>query len=305
MSRRSRFLSVLAVLVLSAPALARDDGASVRAAGMGEAVSSLGMGTAGLYYNPASMSQGMQYAIDVGYGYRSWANGHNAHVALVDSKTNPDLAGGSSYTYFYGTRNGHNVQKHDIRLAVSSFYKGSSFQIAYGGGFRYLKISGDEDDKFTGFDLGLLFGISDLVWIGVSGNNLYWAKSPREQKKGGTILLGGDSQGIPYAPRSVTVGLGVVYSIMHLGVDVLMDLESKGPVTVMPKAGLELTLGQSFALRAGFFWDRVGDGTSDQKRITAGLGYVSEYVGVDVGYQHDVSHSSNWLIETSIRVFLP
>lgn len=309
MSRSATLLPILATLVLSSPALARDDGAPARALGMGEAVRALGYGTAGLYYNPACMSQGMQYSIDLGYGYRSWANGHNAHISLVDSKTNPDLAGGVSYTYFYGTKGGWNVQKHDIRIATSSAYVGKGFNIAYGGGFRYLKLSGDEDDKFLGFDLGLLFGISDIVYIGVSGQNLYWNKSPKEKSDGDDIVTPGGgvtgSAGLPFAPRTVGFGLGIVYSILHLGVDVILDLESKGPVTAMPAVGLELTLGQAFALRAGFMWDRVGDGRQDQKRITAGLGYVSEYVGVDVGYGHDVSHAENWLVETNIRVFLP
>ena len=67
----------------------------------------------------------------------------------------------------------------------------------------------------------------------------------------------------------------------------------------------ELTLAQAIAVRAGFAWDRVGTIVRDQKRISAGLGYVSKWVGVDVGYAHDVTRAENWVIESSIRVFLP
>ena len=71
MSRILAFTAFLAIATLALPATAREDGAPARALGMGDAVRALGFGTSGLYYNPATMSQGVQYAIDAGYGYRS------------------------------------------------------------------------------------------------------------------------------------------------------------------------------------------------------------------------------------------
>jgi opacity protein-like surface antigen len=284
---------------------AREDGAPARALGMGDAVRALGFGTAGLYVNPACMSQGLQNAIDVGYGYRSWEGRHNGHASFVDSKTNPSVAGGAGYSYVRGKWDDALTQFHDLRFGVSSGYRSTSFSFYGGLGFRYINIKrkdykssrNDLDVWKPTMDLGILFGISDLIFIGVTAQNLI--KMPVTPTGSST------KKGAPYAPRKVGIGVGLVYSILHFGVDVDIDLQSKSSATASPMAGLELTLAQSVAIRAGFQWDRVGDLKTDQKRITAGLGYISQYVGVDVGYGHDVSHSKNWVIESSIRVFLP
>ncbi len=308
MSRIPVFMVVTAFLVMAAfapPAAAREDGAPARALGMGDAVRALGFGTAGLYFNPAAMSQGMQYAIDVGYGYRSWASRHNGHVSLVDSKTNPNVAGGVAYAYSRGTKGSVLTQTHDIRSGVSSAFRSKGIFFGYGGGFRYMKISAKDSKNSRNnlskwaptLDVGVLLGINNLFFIGVTGTNLI--KMPVSKTTRST------DRGIPYAPRAVGIGVGVVYSILHFGVDVDIDLQSKEKATVSPMLGLELTLAQAIAVRAGFIWDRVGTIVEDQKRITAGLGYVSQYVGVDVGYAHDVAHGKNWVIESSIRVFLP
>jgi hypothetical protein len=306
-ARVSGIFGIVAALALATtPALARENGAPARALGMGDAVRALGMGTSGLYFNPAGMAQTMSYAIDLGYGYKSFANGHNGHLSFVDSKTNQELAGGAGYSYSYADKGGMNTQTHDLRFAVASQFRSKSIQFCYGGGFRYMKVEQDASGGINdlnkwapSMDLGVLVGFNDLFYIGVAAQNII----TMQKVKGGANLL----VRRPIAPRSVGIGLGINYSILHFGVDVDLDLESKGTNTVTPSpmAGLELTLAQMIALRAGFVWDRVGTFDHTQMRISAGLGYVSKYVGVDVGYAHDVTHVSDWMIESSFRVFLP
>lgn len=294
---------IIAALALATmPVMARENGAPARALGMGDAVRALGMGTSGLYFNPAAMSQSMSYAIDLGYGYKAWTTGHNGHLSFVDSKTNPDVAGGAGYTYSHSFANGITTQTHDLRFAVSSQYRTKNIHLCYGGGFRYMNVH--QDSKTSAYnqnnwsptmDLGVLLGFNDMFYIGVASQNII-----KLQK-----LKGPTPQ--PIAPRSVGFGVGIVYSIVHFGVDVDLDLESLGDntATASPLIGLELTLAEMIALRAGFVWDRVGTIDHTQMRISAGLGYVSKYVGVDVGYAHDVTHIAEWMIESSIRVFLP
>ncbi len=295
---------LVALAVAAAPVLARENGAPARALGMGDAVRAMGMGTSGLYFNPAGMAQTMSYAIDLGYGYKAWTTGHNGHISFVDSKTNPDLAGGAGYTYTNANRDGIKTQLHDLRFAVASQYRSRNIQLCYGGGFRYMKVQQDATSSAyrqsrwaPTMDLGLLVGFNDLFYIGVAAQNII--KMP--------VLKARNATGLPVAPRSVGVGLGIQYSILHWGVDVDIDLQSKGgnTATVSPMTGLELTLAQMIAVRAGFTWDRVGTLAHDQKRVTVGLGYVSKYVGIDVGYGIDVTHATEWLIESSVRVFLP
>lgn len=305
MSRITAFAAFFLVVATALPATAREDGAPARALGMSDAVRALGFGTAGLYFNPAAMSQGMQYAIDLGYGYRAWAGRHNGHVSLVDSKTNPHVAGGIAYAYSRGKRGSVLTQTHDIRSGVSSSIRSKGIFFAYGGGFRYMKIEAKDSknsrnnmDKWAPtLDVGVLLGVNDLFYIGVAGVNLIQMPVSKVSRS--------TDKGVPYAPRAVGIGLGIVYSILHFGVDVDIDLQSKDSATVSPLFGLELTLAKAIAVRAGFAWDRVGTIVQDQKRISAGLGYVSKYVGVDVGYAHDVTDADNWVIESSVRVFLP
>ena len=306
---------LVAAILLAAPAAARDNGAPPRALAMGDAVHAMGMGTSGLYFNPATMSQTMAYAIDVGYGYRSWTNGHNVHLAFVDSKTNPDVAGGSGYTYTYAKKNDIKTQIHDIRFAASSQYRTGSFLLCYGAGLRTFQLKQDGPtgipslgDWMWDMDIGVLLGVSDLFYIGVSAMNVIGKsrtdRSLRISKQSTATNL--------FAPRTFATSIGFSYSILNVGLGMDIDLQSKGEnkATINgPLVGVELTLAQMIALRAGFAWDRVGTGVlrdgHEQMRVSAGLGYVSKYVGVDVGYAHDVTHSSDWLIESSIRVFLP
>ena len=290
MSGRDRVtLALLAatvlILVPGRSALGREAGASARALGLADAVQGLGFGTAGLYFNPAAMSQIRQYAIDAGYGYDATRGTHNAHVSVVDSQTNPDVGGGLGYTYFRSNREGHSFQGHDVRASLSARFGLESVSLAFGAGFRYLKVSGDlTQDKVSAptLDLGALLGISDHFYLGVAGQNLITFSAT-------------------HAPRLLGVGIGVSVSVVNIGGSAVVDFESKDHTIVSPSGGLEVVLANALALRSGFMWDRA----MDQKRVTGGLGYISQYVGVDVGYGHDVSDRTRWVIQSSLRVFLP
>jgi hypothetical protein len=297
---------IVVATVLASPVVpARENGAPARALGMADAVRAMSMGTSGLYFNPAGMAQVMSYAIDVGYGYKAWVAGHNIHLSFVDSKTNPDVAGGAGYTYSYANKNGIKTQTHDLRFAIGSQFRRGSIQFCYGGGFRYMKVQQDATGNnydlskwAPTMDLGVLLGFNDLFYIGIASQNIIsmpTAKGPKPQDR------------YRFAPRSVGVGVGLSYSVLHLGVDMDIDLESKGKnkATISPMVGLEITLAQTIAIRAGYIFDRVGNLYHTQHRISAGLGYVSKYVGIDLGYSHDVTHVTDWMIESSIRVFLP
>lgn len=315
----------LAVL-MSAPGIAlgelpfRSPGASVRSLAMGDSVYALGLGTSSLYFNPACMSQFHQFAIDTGYGYQNPSAAHNLHISLVDSQTNPEFAMGASYAFTKSRRKVSGVKEgftvHDVRAAMSTAFGTEGFQFAVGGAFRYLNISGDDlsspwsesiragrdvaaltpeekaehlrrkanpRDMYT-FDLGILMTISDLFFIGAVGQNLVtWSRH--------------------WAPRTLGVGVGLIWEMLDVGVGIEVDFDSRQEIQASPSVGIEYVAGGIMAIRAGFAWDRVS--YPQQYRISAGLGYISEYVGVDLGYAHDVAHSENWLIEASFRVFLP
>jgi len=283
----------------------RIPGASVRALALGDSVYALGLGTAGLYFNPACMSQINQYSVDAGYGYQSPSKIHNLHVSMVDSQTNPEFAMGAAYSLSKSRRtlngNDEGLTMHDVRAALSTSVGTEGFQFGFGATFRYLKISGDrltspyylvtnDESKKAGpksmatFDVGILMTIKDSFFIGASGQNLVtWSRH--------------------FAPRLLGVGIGFVYELLDIGAGVEVDFDTRGSIQASPSFGIEYVAGGVVALRAGFNWDRVAE--PRQYRVSAGLGYISQYVGVDVGYAHDVMHKENWIIELSIRGFLP
>ena len=277
--------SVLLGVSVVTPGEARTPGASARALGIGDAVRAIGLGTAGLYFNPACMSQVRQYAIDTGYGYQGEEGVHNYHASVVDSQTNPEVAAGFGYTYSQSNRTGVQRKGHDIRVALSGGFGDEALRFAVGAGFRYLRVSGQKAPVTMGsFDVGALLSVQGLFHVGVSGQNLV-------------------TRSTVHAPRLLGVGAAVSVSALQVSADVTVDFDSRPTTQASPAFGVEYVALGAVAIRAGFAWDRTA--FPDQKRVTGGLGYVSQYVGVEVGYAHDVVHKENWLIESAVRVFLP
>lgn len=262
---------------------ARTPGASSRALGMGDAVRALGLGTAGLYFNPACMSQMLQYAVDSGYGYQGLDRIHNFHVSISDSKTNPYVAGGVGYTYGQSQQTG--FKSHDVRVGLSTAFGDENLRAGVGAGYRYLRASDRNTFASTGaLDVGAFLSYQGVLHIGVAGQNLI-------------------SRSAKYAPKLFGFGFAITVKGVGIASDVVLDFDSRKSVTASPGFGFEYVVLGAVAVRAGFGWDRSQ--VPDKKRVTGGLGYISQYVGVDVGYAHDVRNKSDWIVESSIRIFLP
>lgn len=277
------FLAMMAVLAFSTPALARDLGASTRALGMGDAVHSLGMGLTGLYFNPATLNQEARYEVSSGYGYTQAGRAHGVHVGILDSQTNEQLGGAVAYTYGWSRSNGRSLDIHDVRAALCTILGQESWHIAIGAGFRYLKMT-DTNLSVSGptMDGGILLALQNLLFLGVSGQNLIPLSTTQ-------------------APRLLGIGLSTAPSIVRVGVDAVVDFESQDEVMVSPSAGVEVVIQNMLAVRTGFSWDR----SLDQKRLGAGIGYMHTIFGLDVAYAHDLSHLSDWQVQGTLRFFIP
>lgn len=283
-ARRTAGIVLAAVVAIPATLPARTPGASSRALGMGDAVRAVGLGTSGLYFNPACLSQIRQYAIDAGYGYQGGDKVHNLHVSVSDSQTNPEIAAGFAYTYSQSNLAGARFKGHDIRAAASTAFGDEGLRFGFGAGFRYLKVSGKDPVTMGSFDVGAVLSVRGLFHVGVSGQNLV-------------------TRSKEWAPRLLGAGTAVTVSNLTISGEVTLDFDSRPSTKASPGFGAEYIAFEALAVRAGFYWDRVFQ--PDQKRVSGGLGYISQYVGVDVGYAHDVQAPENWLIESSVRVFLP
>jgi hypothetical protein len=283
---------VAVALLAGGPASARDAGTPPRALAVGDAVTAVGQGTSGLYFNPATIAQLRQYAIDAGYGYSNFDDVHNIHTAVVDSQTNEYVSLGAAYTWSHSGRDNASFQAHDVRTAIAAGFGTGSVRLAAGGTFRYLHIDGDGISvSACTADLGALVSVGQTFHLGVAGLNLVdW----RARYRSGAMV----------APRQLAAGAGITWNGLNLEGNATIDFDSRGYTVASPGGGIEYVIMNTVALRAGFVWDRSIP-NKEQRRVSGGLGYISRYVGVDVGYSHDVSDVSNWLLQASIRGFLP
>jgi len=279
----------LAFMFLVNEASAREDGASVRALGMGDAVQASGIGTSGLFFNPAGMALMMQYVIETGYSYTNSITGHVFNVSVVDSSTNPSMAAGFAYSYVNSEipggsspieRNGHL-----FRGALATGFRDKTFSLYVGGGLKYLSLDRGEAKGVSAatFDAGAVVGVNDQFFIGVAGQNL--VDINKEE-----------------APRLLSAGASFRYETLTGSFGAIIDFDSDVETAAQYMFGLEFIAMDTIAVRAGFQMDRVGQ---DENRVTAGIGYISRYVGFDVGYMQDIKTAENYLIASAIKFFLP
>jgi len=283
---------ITSLVFLGLPLTARDFGASTRALGMGDAVYAVGLGTAGLYFNPATMGQIIQYAIDAGYGYYAYNNVHDFHVSIVDSLSNRWVAGGVSYTMAKSLQEAKDFLLHDVRVgAAVGLGDPNEFKFFLGSTFRYLNVSGDlipnevEPVSMAAFDAGIVMDIKKFFHIGLVGQNLL-------------------SRSKVHAPKLLGTGIGFSALRFDMGVSVLINFSTRHYTTASPAIGLEYLAVDSVPIRVGFIWDKSRK-DKDLFRATVGLGYVSKLVGFDCSFSHDLRHKNEYIIQGSIRFFLP
>lgn len=284
--RRTPLFLLVALLALPVAAEAREAGASAAALGSADAVRASAAGPAALYFNPAAMGRFRMYAIELGYDYENWFRGHGMHVAVSDSKTNEYVAAGMSYSFLTGEHGTFEKQGHQIRGALASGYRSPEFSALVGAGVHWAKIerSPADDVDLVTMDVGLLLEIIQSVRVAAVGYN----------------LIRGE-EGTPELPMSLGLGLSFSWNGLEVGFDTLLDFDSKKDVTPAYAFGAEYFILGMVAVRAGFQFDRL----DDSKRLAFGLGYVSQFWGVDVSYRHDVSESADFVIASGVRFFLP
>lgn len=292
-------LTALALLVagpVAAPAhaQAREDGATATALGVADTVRASAAGATALYFNPAGMSRLRQYAFEANYSFLNDLSGHAIGIAAVDSSTNQMLAMGVAYNYLIGTPGGVDRDGHNVRGGLSSGYATQDFGIYGGVGGRYTSLTrgrsdsatnGEIDDvEFFTIDAGLLLTISDVFRLGVVGQNLI------------------DTQSISEAPRLVAVGAAVQLDVFEIAFDTVFDLQTNpDEVLITYSVGAQLLLKEIVVLRLGF----VADGVKDTNRIAAGASYVSQLIGVDLGFQRSIDRGDDTIVSLGLKVFLP
>ncbi len=292
--RRLAFIASLCAVAIALPSMATanivesDEAADgevieffdgVRASGAGSSHTAIASGVESVYQNPSGLARAPMYVLDGSFTYTP--QGLLMSAGVADSKLNPNLAAGVGYSYFIGRGDFDNLSGHDVRagLAIPAVPE----QISVGAGVRYLRITDtdiptSEDDEQlllhgVTVDAGVNFRVADLLHLGLKGENLIDHCADDDRCRGMT-------------PTTITGGIGVgeETSFMFSG-EVGVDLTSSpdGPLFDFG-GGIEYLVAGTVPIRAGFERREF----LDRNMITAGGGWRSEDVGLDLSYGHDL-----------------
>lgn len=283
-------LLALAMLASARPALAQGAAESLetaRGVAMGTGARASAVSTSALAYNPANMPLGSMYHIDGFASYEpSWGR-WVAGASVVDSMTS---------------------------------------QLAMGASFRGLISNGEEG--YSGFDarLGAAYPISDAFAIGLAGRFM----SIVQEGAG----LGGGKDGAVLARHftmdasvrvTLTEGLNLAalaYNFIDsksvlvpillggaasytangfsIGADVLADVTTYAKAKPIIGGGAEYLAGDAVPIRAGYRYDAGLEAHS----VTAGIGYVSAVMGIDLGVAQQVKNGDATEVMVSLRYFV-
>jgi len=287
----SALLSLLAVCATAPSAHAQEELTGVRSMGMGGANRAIVTGNDAIYLNPAGMSQGKKYSLEGNYQYDIGRETHAPGASIVDSVTSA-MAAGVAYGYVSGKKtlrtnaldgsvlsNVVDRSGNIVHLGIS-MPLGKNTSIGVAGKYMDISYGGRSAINAIGVDAGLLYRVSPMIALAVTGYGL-------------------TNTGSAEAPRALGFGVAVgPPATFQLAVDWVVDFtsaqynESFAPSQRVAGtkhqvfAGMELIFAKSFSLRAGYFHDRATRLEPDNA-FTVGFGYFSmkNRLGIQVAFQ--------------------
>lgn len=282
------FTNLLTLLAIGTalPASAREEGSTAISIGVGDAVRSSAVGTTAVFFNPAGLHQFMQYTVATGYEFVHSLDGHVFSVAAADSSSNQALAMGVAYSYLTGHELGTDITRkgHLLRGAVASGYAGDGWAFHVGAGVRWLDlfIGDDGESSEVTMDVGGLLVLKDLFRLAVVGQNLIETK-------------------LQEAPRGIGIGASVLFENLLASFDTVLDFDTLDHTEAQYHVGLEYALGGRLPVRVGYQLDQV----TERQSVSAGIGYVSQLMALDFGFQQDVEDKNDNTFSFNVRIFVP
>ncbi|MBK7862359.1 MAG: hypothetical protein IPJ65_27870 [Archangiaceae bacterium] len=242
--------------------------------GMGGAFHAVGYGTEGVNGNPAMLSMYKRYQLVLG-GAWDIPNGYGfGGVSVVDSATS-ELAYGQSYTLVtFDSPHGRSV----AHLNTTSIAYAFGDFLHIGVNARYQLITGPYATNSITMGAGAAVRLFDVWVVGFSGHNLIPVASPLVNR---------------YFVLSTSASFGTFTPSFEWR----MDFNAAFPRWAWA-TGLEWIAGDVVPIRAGFTWDNI----TGTRYLSAGLGFVTQGVGVDVSYRHELGGYNGRLVAVSLTL---
>lgn len=236
-------------LVRGVPSWPSPDIPGIRPLGMGNAGLALADGPEAIFLNPAGMGFNKTSYLEAGFYFHPAADNRIFNLSIVDSKTNPYLAGGISYSYYISPRTDdgkyQSIFGHIIRLS-SAYHSGDLWSV--GLSLKYLNLIRPFFPPLSVFnlDIGLSWQILKWLSVAITGYNLIYNDSGE-------------------TPIALGVGAAVGMNLpFRIAVDALIDFQTgqklKGQVGFELRIGASYNIKKLFTVRAGYQYDQVRDG---------------------------------------------
>jgi hypothetical protein len=288
---RNAFRLVL-VLSVASSGFARADGdvLGARSLAVGESLRAAATGSLATHLNPAGVALARSYVIEGGYGYRPDDKSHIQAVSLCDSVTSRVAA-----CLYYNHLSADPTEEGDRSLhefgITTAVPLGSS--LALGVTNRYVSYSEsvmeevpfDSSKKGLLFDAGILYRVIPSLSLAFVGYNLIGADDARYARAlgfgaaftpAGRLTFSADGR-YDFGTDSARWGGGAEY--LFSGADAQ----------------------QGIPIRAGYVYDAETSGSF----ITAGAGFVTPRVALDIGARKQVASGDELMLQLSLRLFLP
>ncbi|MCB9643296.1 MAG: hypothetical protein H6728_09495 [Myxococcales bacterium] len=285
----------------SLPSTPSPDYFGTRPMGMGNAGVALADGPESLFLNPAgAWRRRKSYVLQGTFFFHPAADNRVFNVGIIDSKSNPMVAGGISYSYYVAPRNDdgkvRTVEGHIARLGVAAAFQET---LVFGATLKYLYLNRPfflPINTLT-LDVGVTWQANNWLSLSVVGYNLIYNETGE-------------------TPISMAVGFAIGYKMpLQLAVDWVMDFQSKGNGEVGHelRVGAEYTIANIVAIRVGYQLDQVRDflGLNETERhirhfISAGVGVKYAQFGAQVAFRQQLAlnyESNNRQLAFSLQAF--
>ncbi len=285
----------------SMPLTPAPDYFGTRPMGMGNAGVALADGTEALFINPAgAWRRRKSYVLEGTFFFHPAADNRVFNIGIIDSKSNPMVAGGASYSYYMSPRQDdgklRTIDGHIARLGVAAAWQET---LVFGATLKYLYLNRPffAPINTLTLDVGVTWQTTSWLSMSVVGYNLIYNETGE-------------------TPISMAIGIAIGHKMpFQLAVDWVIDFQSKGGGEVGHelRAGAEYTILNVVSIRLGYQLDQVRDfvGLNEtEKRIrhflSVGVGVQYAQFGAQIAFRQQLAlnyESNNRHLAFSLQAF--